>query len=118
MKLRIVALAFAFVLAALFVTPDEAQAGGDMSAAPPEKGASVRRPAYPQRPYYPAYDYGYGRGMNYVFGGYYRPYRMHHYSYSYPDYIPVRRWYHFERYFGGDRRRYRPRYGSYSYRYR
>ena len=116
MKLSNVALAF--VLAALFVKTNDAQAGGDMSGVPPEKDVRVERHEYPRRQYYPGHAYGYEPGMNYVFGSYYRPYRMHYYSYSYPDYIPVRRWYHFRRYRDYYRaRRYAP-YQSYSYRYR
>ena len=121
MKLRNVVLVFAIVLAALFVKSKEVRAGGDLSAGEPQGRAGVERPMYPRdqyaphypqqqhRPYYPregyrpSYDHGHGHGYGggyvreygnertYVIGSYYRPYRSHHYSYSYATPSPYRR---------------------------
>lgn len=115
MKLRNLVPVFAIVSAALFVTSNEVQAGGDMSAGNPEDQAGVERPIYPReqygppypreqyRPpypyeqYRPSYGYGYGYGheygyeRTYVIGSYYRPYRTHYYSYSYRSPRPQRR---------------------------
>ncbi len=99
MKLRNVALAFAFVLAALCVKSDEAYAGH-------------WRGAYS---YYPSGDYcppsvpGYAYGSNYGYvGTYYQPYQPQYYgAYSYPSYgayaYPGRR--HIRRYNRGYSRR-------------
>ena len=83
--------------------------GAQPAPYPPEQ----YRPPYPRErygspypreryrpPYYGygyGYDYGYGgryayeNERTYVFGSYYRPYRKHYYSYSYPTPRPYRR---------------------------
>ena len=98
MKLRNVALAAAVIFAALSFKSGAAQAGGDMSGAEPERYADVER-TDTRRQYYRApygADYGPAYGRTYIYGSYYRPYRLHHYSYALPNYYThyyPRRWY-------------------------
>ena len=76
MKLRNVALAFAFVLAALCVKSDEAYAG-----------CGSRWSGYSSGCYCPPNAPGYGYASNYGYvSAFYQPYRSQYYgSYSYPN---------------------------------
>lgn len=114
-----------FLFAAIIITLSSFQsvgvrAGGDMSSADPDGYYGAKRYETPRQHYRAPYgaDYGPAHGRTYIFGSYYRPYRMHYYSYALPNY--------YTRYYPRRRRtrwynhapRYRPSYSSYSYRYR
>ena len=104
--LRNCALLFVIVLAALFLTADAGQAGGDMSTGEPGDHSRAGQPDYSREQYRRPYGYNdryydryyytpgmYNSGPGTVYGSYYRPYRKHYYSYYTPEYYQYRRRY-------------------------